>query len=308
MSEKRLYSILAIVLWVLGSFGIWEVVYELSHMVGAIVSGDPGYALGEFLRMLPMVLVVATFLFDGVFLHNAFVADNDKVRRDNWKKMGVFMFVMSALIVVYVLVGMITGRYFSIVEGNPTWLFPLDTVIFAVLFTGFGYWALKRKPLENLKYGTRHYKGVVRGIGLFFCILSYFISTSAFAGFMYGIFIMDWSHGYLLFNFAMLLVFAVAFGNFAVYRFVYRKLPEGGKPSGLVKMSLISLGVALISIALYLAAVEAYPMAPNQNAFGLYPVDFTASVSVFPFILGANNILVPVCALIYGLIAKKKVK
>lgn len=305
MSEKRLYSILAIIFWVLGSFGIWEVVYELSHMVGAIVSGDPGYALGELLRMLPLILLVAIFIFSGMFLHNAFIAENEKVRKRNWKAMGTFIIVMSSLIILYVPVGRLTGRYYRLVEGYPTALFPLDTVILGLALIVFGYWAVKRKPLGEFPYGICHFNGLLRGIGRFFCMLSYFVSTAAFAGFVYGLFIMDWSHGYLFYNFMLLLVFGLAFGYFAVYRFIYCRWPNEKKNAGLIKMSIISLVVAIVVMVLYLTAEQLYPMAPNQNAFALHPVDFTASVGVLPLLYGANNLLVPICALLYGLITRK---
>lgn len=309
INEKKLYTYLTIIFWIPGAWMLWEFVYELSHMIGAIVCRDAAYAVYELLRMLPMTLCMICFLFSSTFLHNAFTARDLHTRTRNFKIMSIFDIVLAFVNIIYTLCGLISGRYVSLVEGFPTILYPLDTILISLLFILFGIWAYKYSEYMNAKgsdipYVECKFNPILRGIGLVFCFLSFLVTTCASAASVYGLFILDWRHGYIIFNILLWLNYFTAFFMYICYRFFYCTKNNEDKPACLKKFSLSFLIANIILMALYLITVQNCPEAPAQNAFGLFPIDFTASANVFHLIYGANNILVPLWGLVYGL--KKK--
>lgn len=309
LNEEKLYTWLTIIFWIPGAWTLWEFVYELSHMIGAIVCRDAAYAVYELLRMLPMTLCMICFLFSSAFLHNAYTARDLKTRSYNFKAMSFFDIIVAIIGIIYTVCGLITGRYISLVEGFPTILYPLDTILLSLLFIFFGLWAFKyseylRFKGSDLPYSECKFKPLLRNIGRVFCFLSFLVTTCAFAASVYGPFILDFRHGYIIFNILLWLNYFTAFFMFLCYRFIYCKKSNEDKPACLKKFSLSFLIINAVLMALYLITVQNCPEAPAQNAFGLFPVDFTASANVFHLIYGANNILVPLWGLIYGL--KKK--
>lgn len=316
INEKKLYTILTVIFWVLGAWMLWEFVYELSHMVGAIVSRDAAYALYETLRMLPMTLGMIAILFFNMFLLNAYIAKDLKARAFNWKIMSIFAVVAGVAMIIYVIAGLISGRFLSLVEGFPTILYPLDTVLLAIIFILGSVWACKyskylaagssdEASVTSLPFAVCRFNPVLRGIGRFFCFLSFLVTICAFAASCYGPFIMDWCHGYVLFNIVFWLNYFTAFFMYFCYRFIYCKKSNEEKPACLKKLSLSFLIGNVVLMALYLVVVQFNVEAPAQNAFGLYPIDFTASANVFHLIYAPNNILVPLVAFLYSLKAKK---
>ena len=306
MREKKFYTILTVIFWVLASFLLWEFVYELSHMIGAIVCHDLKSALDEGLRMLPMTLSMVAFMFFGMFTLNAYTAKDIKARTFNWKIMSIFSYVLGAAVVICVISGLISGRYMALVEGFPTLLFPLDIMIGGFILIAYGIFARKnyiylKDNGSKLPYSICRFNKVLRYIGRFFCFLSYCVSTVAFAGFIYGLFVVDFRHGGVFYNICLLLNYFTAFFMFYVYRFVYVNKPNEEKPAALKKYSLAFLVANIIIFALFMLSVQLTPFAPDQNAFGILPVDFIASVNVFMPVYGLNNILVPVVAFLYSL-------
>lgn len=337
IKEKKLYDILTVICWVLGAWMLWEFVYELSHMIGAIVCRDAAYAIYELLRMLPMTLCMVAILFFNMFLLNAYIAKDIKARAGNWKLISVFAMIFGIAVIIYVIAGLISGRYISIVECFPTLLYPLDTILLAIFFIIGSIWAYKYSgyllPKDSsgslatdapaasdapaafdapaasdapaattaLPFAVCRFNPVFRNIGRFFCFLSFLVSICAFAATCYGPFILDWCHGYILFNIVFWLIYFSAFFMYFCYRFIYCKKSNEEKPAFLKKYSLIFLLANIILMVLYIVIVNNNVEAPAQNAFGLLPIDFTASANVFHLIYGANNILVPLFAFLYSL-------
>lgn len=304
--EKRLYTVLSVVFFVPGSILLWEFVYELSHMIGAIASRDTGYALYELIRMLPLTLVMLSFMHFSIFLHNAFIAGDIKARAGNWFKMGLFSGSFGIIIIVLVFAGLISGSYYSIVEGFPTLMFPLDTVLLAVVFVVFAVFSVKysgklKKNGSNIPFTVQRHCLFIRGAAKFLGILSFIVASAGFAACYYGLSVLDWSHGALFFNIMLWMNYFTAFIMFVLYRFVFAELnPDGGTRRNCLKgLSGSFLIINIILFVLYMLSMEIYPDAPNNNAFGLLPGDFMATVSIFPFIYGLNNILTPICGLIY---------
>lgn len=311
--QKKFYKILQGCLFLIGSLFFWEFVYELCHMIGSIVSGDPGMALYELKRMLPLILTAFIFVYLIVYSHHAYVAPNKKVRSKTWKVNGVVTQILGVIVAVYVPVGLSNGFYAKLVEGYITPLFPLDFIIMGALIVLYGTFAQRvaaftDKSDVELPYFERKHSGFVRGLGRFFCLLSFMVAISSFAACVYGIYVLDWRHGGIFYNIMLWLNYFTAFFMVMIYRFGYVEAEAPKRPFFMKKMGLIMLLVNVVLMALYLVSVQIYNEAPNLNAFGILPIEFTASFNAFLPIFALNNIVAPLAALIKGCIGVRKAK
>lgn len=310
--ESRLYTILTVILWTLGALTLWEFVYELSHMVGAIVCGDIEYTLIELFRMMPHTLTMITYIFSSVILHSAFISKDIESRIKRWRTLGIFTVVMGFIIIIYIFVGLGTGRYLSLVEGSPTALFPLDIMLGGILFIAFGFYSNEHSGKikefgSEIGYSSSKMNPLF-GIVKIFCFLGFLISSCGFAAAFYGTYVLDWAHGRIFFNIMLWLNYFTAPAMYFVYRFICLGVDNKNenKDRDIKKYSLLFLIINIVLMILYEVSVQIYPEAPNQNAFGLFPNDFIASVNVFPLIYAANNILTPAVSLIISSIHPRK--
>ena len=301
-NEKILYTLLTIVLWVIASFALWEQVCELSHEIGAIVSHDMGYAVEEISRMLPCTLLLVAILFSELFLNNAFTASDVKARVANWKIMGFLFAAIGIAVVAYVCIRVATGGYLGFIEGSPTALYPLDTVLLAVIMAvcGFFFYKYAKYIKENgsdISYTRSNMSGVLRAILRFLGFLGMLLANYAFASCVYSIFEMDFVNGGVFLNICVFAVFLLPVAMFYAYRFVYLKEDEENRTKCLRKLSAGFLIAAVLVMLLYIFSSKMYFYALSSNCPGLFPVDNISSTYLFPVIYGANNILTPAIAL-----------
>ena len=311
LRQKRFYLILTVVLFILGAASFWEFVYELCHMIGSIVSATPSMALYEFKRMFPLILTSFVYVYLQVVVFHAYTAESKEERIGIFRKHGFVTIVLGAIISLYVIVGMFTGQYEKPVEGFISPLFPLDICLGGLLFAVVGFLCIKyskvlAKKEDCLPYIPKRHGKFARGIGRFFCLLVYLVGISSFAACLYGTYVMDWSHGYIFYNIMLWLTYACAATMVIAYRFCYVELKNEYKPKAMRKMGLSFLIINAVIFALYLLSVQIFNEAPNQNAFGILPIEFTASFNAFMPIFAATNLLSPLVALIKGFLWKEK--
>lgn len=297
--ERKFYTALAVLLFIPGAFAFWEFVYELCHMIGAVVSGDPTRAIIELKRMLPLILTAFMYAYLQAYTFGAYRASECLKRFRIWKANGVITIIMGAFITLYVVAGLVTGQYARIVEGYISPLFPLDMMIGGILFVLFGVFAIKYG--EKIR-STQRVSDSAELVSYFrlFHMLSYLVASCGFAGFVYGVFTMDFMHGNLFYNVMLLLNFFTAFAMAVVYRFVFAEKSAGAERNrSRKKWSVGFLVFNIVIFVVYLASVELQSEAPNLNAFAVLPIEFTASFNAFPLVFGFNNILAPLVALIF---------
>ena len=294
MNKK--YDIWAASLFLLSAFTLWEFLYELCNIIGSIVEGMPAAALAELRRMLPMLLTALAYLAMGIGAFNAYRAKDGIERRKAFRKNSVYCFVFGGLIAGYVIYGLLCGQYAGLVEGFLSPLFPLDIALGGILMILYGI-GIRRfaKKIPSSEQGA-----AISGKFRLFHVFSYMASLMAFAACFYGTYVMDWSHGMIFFNIMLWLNYFTAFAMAFVYRFVYAKAKPENRGKIARNGGLIFLIVNLILLGGYLLSVELYNEAPNLNAFGILPIEFTASLNAFPFIFGLNNILAPLTAFLKG--------
>lgn len=310
--EQSFYTILSFALFILSGFFFWEFVYELSNMIGSIVSATPERAIEQLIRMLPLILTAFIVIYLSVYCHCAYRAKDEKARAGIWRKNGVVTIVLGLIVFFYVVYGLITKEYASIAEGYVTPLFPLDIAIVGLLISFYGVLSIRygreiqinhtELPFFNESNRFGHRRKAFRAI----YVLGYLVSACGLAGSVYGLYVLDFSHGSIFFNIMLWLNYFVAFVMFFVYRYVYIELKPEYQRTAEVKLSITFLITNIVLFALYLLSVQIQNEAPNQNAFGILPVDFTASFNAFAVIYGLNNVFGPLISLVNGIKRKKQ--
>lgn len=309
--EKKFYTILSLALFIGGGFLFWQFTYELSNMIGSIVSGTAIQALVELKRMLPLILTSFWTIYFAVAVIKAYRAKDEADRLHCWSRAGRTSLVWGAVIALYVIIGWLKKDYGAIIEGYVSILFPLDIMLAGIGIIFVGYLCGRYIGYLTVNHSTSSYYNYLKKNGKrhkpihFFYVISYLHSLGGIAATIYAPFVLDFMHGNILFNIVLWLNYATAAAMFLLYRFYYIELPEDKQSKAGIKIGACFTVLNLVLIALYIITTTIWNEAPNQNAFGLLPIDFTASFNAFLVLYGANNILAPLCGLIYSIIHKK---
>lgn len=311
MKEKRLYTVLTVVLFVTGAFAFWQFFYNLANMVGAIVCASPDMALYELKRMLPLFLSAFLLVALGIMVHHAYIAPSVEKRIAIWRNISLTSGITGVVITGIVVNGRLTGIYVRAVEGGATLLFPLDIAIGGVVFFLLGvlsvrYVAYLKEAGSSLPCIRTHCAAVWRVTGRFFCMIGYIIALCSLAACIYGLRIMDWSHGGIFFNVMLWIEYFTVVLQAVVYRFVFTDKEEALRAGTMKRLGGSFLAVNIVMLVLYLVSLQIYNEAPNLNANGILPIEFTWNVNGFMVFIGLNNILAPAIALVKGSLMERK--
>ena len=301
--QHAFYTILSVLLFLVGSVTFFEALYEFCNMVGAIVSGCPSQAIVELKRVLPLQLTAATEVYLAVWTFNAYRTGEQGKRVRSFRRNGIITMVLGALITCYVIAGLITGQYARLVEGFPSPLFPLDAAIGGLLLVGAGF--LAGQYAKVVESSPVYVSCGVRGGFKLFHVISYLIALHSAAACVYGLYVMDWSHGMVAYNIVLWLNYFTAFAMAICYRFVYAETAAADKKKTGRNLAICFLVVNVILFVLYIVIGNRYNEAPNLNAYGILPVEFTSSFNAFLVLMGLNNIVAPLVATLKGLFKKK---
>ena len=309
--ERRFYFLFAILAFIPGAFILWEMHYELWNIIGSVASHSPDRAAAQAIRMIPLYLVGAALIHLLIYTNGAYRAKNEKARRAKWLAGGIVLIVLGVIIAAYVAIGIMVGEYGRIIEGFITPLFPLDTLLAGIIFIGIGFLSIRYSKVLEKKHSKLPYVND-RGVfgwrfftfGLLRC-LSLLVAMCGFAASVWGIFVIDFSHGYLMYSIVLWLNFFTAFAMLFAYKFIFCETKEESRGGAAVKLGCIFLVVNIVLFALYMLSLQIWNEAPNVTAFALMPADFTASMNIFAVFYGVNNILAPIAAVVRGLIMEK---
>ena len=310
--ERRFYMFLSVIAFIPGAFALWEINYELWNMIGSVASGSPDMALTEALRMVPLYMAGAALILFLVYTNGAYRAKNEKARIRKWLAGGTVTVILGVITAAYVVIGVVLGEYGELIEGYVSPLYPLDMLLAGVVFIGIGFLSihyaavLRRKP-SALPYVTD--KGLF-GLRLctFGCLraLGLAMAMIGFAASVWGIFVLDFTHGYLMYSIVLWLNYFTAFAMYFAYKYIFCETKPEIRGTAAVKLGAIFLIVNVVLFALHLVTVQIWNEAPNVAAFGILPADFLSSMNVFAVAYGLNNILTPIVAIARGLVMEKK--
>ena len=299
--------------FLLSAFTFMNFLYCLSDCIGSIVCASADVALRDALRSMPIFLSFFLSLSGLMVSHTFYRNESPEILRKKAKKHAILGIVVGGILIVYVIAMRIAGKYLSLVEGAPSPIYPLDAVLYALLYIALGVLVL----VYFKKWAAAHpYVGParipvsqsVRGLRCFFRTIWLLIGLYGFCGFFYSIFIVDFSNGYVPYSLAMMLVSLVAFLSVAAWELFYNNLTAEKRKAVTLPFSLVLLGVSLVSAILYFVALKNNLDGPANVGFGILPIAFSASVNFATLLVVAMPLIVSIVALVKGLIRKSKNK
>ena len=310
--QNLIVTLAVIIFFILSAFTLMNFLYCLSDCIGSIVCASPDVSGRDALRSLPIFLSFFMTLSGLMTAHTFYRNESERILRRKAKKHSGIGAVLGVIIIVYVIVMRINGRYLSLVEGAPSALYPLDSVLYAMLFIAISiilriyfrhggakkFCGPSRPPVQ--RFG--------RFIRSFFRTFWLLIGLYGFCGFFYSIFIVDFTNGYLPYIIAMMLVSLVAFLTIAIWELFYNNLNVETRKKATLPLAFISLVVSVITAVVYFLALKGNLDGPSNVGFGLLPIAFSASVNFATLLVVAMPIIVSVTALFKGLIRRKKAK
>lgn len=309
--QSLIVSILIIIFFIASAFTFLNAFYGFCDQIGSIVSGSVDVMIKDFLRSLPLYLCFLMCLWTLFLLHAVFRSVSPERAHKSLLKDAITIIAFGGVNVIYIIVGLISGQYVSMVEGSPTRIYPLDTFLLSLIFIALGVMVIlylkkfkESYPILLPKRGEI----VSKGRGAYCTFLTFFLLMSLFGlsiG-IYSLFIYDFKHGYAFYGIATILVYLLLPIMLGVWEFYYNELKEEKKKEFLLPLSLVSLGVSLLVAILYFVSLGGGLDAPSNAGFGMFPVAFAASVNIVTMLVVASPIIFSVVALIKGLLARKK--
>ena len=308
--QSLLVSISLIVLFVFSAFTFFNALYAFADFVGSIVSGSPDAAIRDITRSLPLILSCFMSIWGLLLFHALFRNVSDEKRIKSIKKNAIAILAFTAVNFIAIIVMLIMGKFHSLVEGAPSPLYPLDSILYSLIYVAIGVFALVylKKLQDKVPYNVpSRGAAVTKARGLYCTFISFWMLIALFstASFFLGLFIVDFAHGYLLYCIGLMLIFFVNMLFMGVWEFYYNELKEENKKAFLLPLAIAGLVIAVIATVLYIVGLGANLDGPSNAGFGVLPVAFAASVNIATLIVAFTPIIVSIVALIKGLLAKR---
>ena len=297
--------------FILSAFTFMNFMYCFADCIGSIVCSSMDIALRDALRSMPIFLSFFLSLSGLMVAHTFYRNESEDILRKRAVKHAIIGIALGAILIVYVIVMLIAGKYLSLVEGAPSAIYPLDALLYALLYIALGTFVIiyfnklaPSYPYVGVKRTNLRKKVVI--LGNVFRTLWLLFALYGFCGFFYSIFIVDFKHGYVAYSLAMMLVSLVAFLSIAVWELYYNNLTEEKRKEITLPLAIISVAVSVVSAIVYLIALKFNLDGPSNVGFGLLPVAFSASVNLATLLVVTTPVIVSVTALIKGIIRRKK--
>ena len=308
--QSIILSILVCFFFVVSAFIFFDALYCFSDIIGSIVSGSADVAIHDLLRSLPIFLTLFMTLWTLLLLHGFYRNVSDERRIRSLKKNAIAILCFAGVNIIYVLTGLISGTYLSLVEGSPSAIFPLDTMLYSLIFIAIGVLALVyyKKGQEKFAFvGPSRGPIVTRG-RFGYCLvvtLWMLVALFGFSGFFTGLFVIDFIHGHVFYGFALIFVYLVNFVFIAFWEFYYNQLKPEKRKELLLPLAIAGLILAAVAELLYFVSLGLDLDAPSNMGFGVLPVAFAASVNIATLLVVETPFIVGVVALIKGIVMRR---
>lgn len=309
--QSLVVSLVLILFFVFSAFTFFNALYAFADCIGSIVSGSMDAALRDATRSLPLFFSCFMSIWALLLCHGLFRNASDERRAKSLKKNAIALLAFAAANLVAIIVMLAIGKIHSLVEGSPSPWYPLDSILYSLIYVALGIFALiyPKKLQEKLPYIVPNRGPLVKKArGLYCTFMSFWmlIAIYSFAAFTIGLFIQDFANGYLFFSIALILVYFINCLFLVVWEFYYNELKEENKKAFLLPLAIVGLAVSVLVAILYFVGLGTNLDGPSNAGFGILPVAFAASVNIATLIVVFTPIIVSVVALIKGLLARKK--
>jgi hypothetical protein len=309
--QSLVISLVLIVLFIFASFTFFNAVYAITDSLGAVVSGSIDVAIKEITRSFPIVMSMFMSIWGVLLAHGLFRNVNEERRNKSIKKNAITLLVFAGVNLLFIIIGLAIGKFRSLVEGSPSPLYPLDSILFSLVYVALGIFGLVylKKLQDKIPYVVPSRGPIVtKARGLYCTFMSFWLLVVlfSFSCFWLGLFIYDFRHEYFFYGFAFLLVCFVNVVFLGSWEFYYNELKEENKKAFLLPIAIAALICSAISIVLYMVGLGTNMDAPSNGGFGILPVAFAASVNIATLIIVFTPLIVSVVALIKALVYRKK--
>ena len=311
VKKKSLFvSIYIIAAFILSAFAFIHMLYAFSECIGSITCGSFDVALRDLLRDLPLFLSFFMSMWALLLGHGLFRNESRERYEKSCIKNGIAIAAFAVFNILYVIVGRIAGLYVSFVESNPFPLFPLDSIIYSLVFGALGVFAVLYKLNLNKKFEyVLPSRGPIvkkaRFVYCFFVAIWSLIALFSCSDFLYGLFIIDFIHGYFFYSLMFLLVLLVNALFIAVWEFYFNELKEDKKKEFMLPLGICGIAISGLVTILYFVALGLNLDGPSNVGFGVLPVAFAASVNIATLLVVFTPVIVSVVCIIKGFLARK---
>lgn len=307
--QSLFVSVLLIVFFLASSFTFINGLYAFTDVIGSIISGSVDVAIKDLIRSVPLLLSVFMSIWTVLLLQATFRnVSPEKLKRSSFKD-AICLIAFGGANILYVIIGRIAGIYSSFVEGAPSAIYPLDSVLYSLLFIAIGVLAILyfKKWQEKFPILLPSRPICVKARGAYATFLAFWLlfALFGFAAGLYSIFIYDFVHGYAFYGIMTILAYLLAPCFLAIWEFYYNELKEEKKKELLLPLGIAGVACSLLIVVLYFVSLGTGLDAPSNAGFGMFPVAFAASVNIATMLQVACPLIVAVVALIKGLLAKK---
>lgn len=309
--QSFIVSGLLILFFLFSAFTFVNALYCFADAIGSIVCASFDVAIKDLLRSLPIIVSFLMSLWTLLLLHGVFRNASEERFHKSLFKNSIVLMAMGGFNILYVIIGLIVGKYSSLVEGSPSALYPLDAVLYSLLFIAIGVFVMVylKKLQSKLPYLVPTRGPIVHKLrGLYCTFVSIWLLVTIFSlgSFLLGLFIIDFEHGYLAYSLAILFVFLVNFLFIGIWEFYYNELVESKRKEFLLPLSILGLSVSVIELAFYFIALGNNLDGPSNVGFGILPVAFAASVNIATLVVVFTPLIVSVTALVKALLQRKQ--
>ena len=312
-TQSLIVAVLLCVFFLFSALTFLNFLYCFADIVGSIVSGSPDVAIKDALRSLPIFLSFFMSLWTVLLLHGQFRNVDEQRRMKSLLKNSIAIICFAGVTIIYVVAMRVAGKYESFVEGSPSPIYPLDAVIYAVVYLVIGFVSLgyAKGGHEKLPYVVPSRGPIVTKVRPLYCIgmtLWMLISLFSLAAFLLGLFIVDFKHGYAFFSVSLLFVYLVAFVTMAVWELYYNELKPEKRKEFLFPLSIVGLCATGLAMVLYFVSLALNIDGPSNMGFGILPIAFTASVNMATLVVVITPFAACLTAFIKALIYRKEAK
>ena len=310
--QSLIISLALILFYVFSAYTFLNAMYAFADCIGSIVCGSMDAALRDATRSLPLFLSCFMSIWAMLLMHAAYRNVSEEKRVKSLKKNAIALLAFAAVNLIAIIIMLAMGKFHSLVEGSPSPLYPLDSIIYSLVFVCLGVFTLiyLAKLKDKIPFVLPQRGEIVKKARGVYCVFMSFwmlIAAFSFAAFSIGLFITDFEN-YFFFALALTLVYLINALFLGVWEFYYNNLKEEKKKEFLLPLAICGLVVAVLMVALYMVALATNLDAPSNFGFGTLPIAFTASVNIATLVVVFTPVIVSVVALIKGLLKRKNAK
>lgn len=309
--QSLVISIALIIFFVFSGYTLFNAMYAFTDGIGSVVSGSMDSCIRDLMRSIPLFLSFFMSIWALFLLQASFRNVSNEKRIKSLKKDAITLLALAGVNLIWVIAATIAGKYHSLVEGSPSPLYPLDSILYSLIYVALAIFTLVYvSKLQDKRPFLLESRGQIvtkaRGLYCFFISFWMLLALFSFASFTIGLFIHDFGNGYFFYAISLILVYFINFLYFAVWEFYYNELKEEKKKEFLLPLAICSLIISIIVAVLYLVSLGFDLDAPANSGFGILPVAFAASVNLATLIIVFTPVIVSIVAFVKGLLIRKK--